>query len=144
MLNHVNQNNSMKVLDADMLVDKYLESFASFQEYNTFNRDVPAEMLSKYMAIDYSKMRPLLEYMQEWLIDCIDVHRCTYDTRIEHICKLQDIIDKFPTRIYSPYHFKQEQYYKEICSTLLYFRKAWDYLNAEYFDLNRKGIRIPL
>lgn len=144
MLNPVNQNNSMKVLDADMLVDKFLESFASFHEYNTFNRDVPAEMLSKYMAIDYSKMRPLLDYMQEWLIDCIDVHRCTYDTRIEHICKLQDIIDKFPTRVYSPYHFKQEQYYEEIRNTLLYFRKAWDYLNDEYFDLNRKGIRIPL
>lgn len=144
MLNPVNQINNMKVLDADMLVDKFLEGFTPFQEYNTFNRDVPAEMLSKYMAIDYSKMRPLLDYMQEWLIDCIDVHRCTYDARIEHICNLQDIIDKFPTRIYSPYHFKQEQYYEEIYNTLLYFRKAWDYLNAEYFDLNRKGIRIPL
>ena len=78
MLNPVNQNNSMKVLNADMLIDKFLEGFTPFQEYNTFNRDVPAEMLSKYMAIDYSKMRPLLEYMQEWLIHYIDVHKCTY------------------------------------------------------------------
>lgn len=134
----------MKVTDNNELVAKYLEGYTQFAAYNAGLNSMPVQMLAKYITQEFYYLKRYLQHYQEWFILNIDVHRCTRETRFEHIYALQDIIEHYPTTVPSSYHLMQESMYPQCCNTINFLQNTAAFIRDEYQNKKSSGVRIPL